>query len=151
MKAFPHIALLMCCSIGLLLSGCSDNTITPAMSFAYDDFGPEPLASRLLGPKGKDTLVVARFGSTRTTPAPGNPDVRYVNIEQTMTFLRFHVRKLARTPENAALHQRLSTTYDRLFPVYSTKRNAFLSSPSASYGRGGMNRALMMPPMPPSI
>lgn len=152
MKKLSALALFLGCSLCLLLlSSCSDDTITPAMSFAYDDFGPEPIASRLLGPKGRDTIVVARFGSTRITPKPGGPDVRYINVEQTMYFLRHNVRKLPRTPESDALHQRLAATYSRLYNKYSTKRGAFLSSPSSSYGRGGMNKALMMPPMPPSI
>ncbi|WP_395744336.1 hypothetical protein [Prosthecobacter sp.] len=153
MKKLPAFALLLGCSVCLLLlCGCSDASyITPAMTFAYEDFGPEPMASRLVGPKGKDTQVVARFASTRKTPPAEGPDVRFVNVEQAMYFLRHQAKQLPKTPENAALRQRLSTTYGRLYNQYSTKRSAFLSAPSASYGRGGMNRALMMPPMPPTI
>lgn len=152
MKKLPFLSLILGCSLCLLLfSSCNDTTINPALSFAYDDFGTEPAASRLLGPKGKDTLVVARFGSTSLTPPPGERDVRFVNMEQSMYFLRQSVRNLPKTPENGALHQRLSATYGRLYNAYSTKRSAFLSAPSSSYGRGGMNKAFMMPPMPPSI
>lgn len=153
MKKLPVLALILGCGLCLLfLSGCNDaSDITPAMTFVYDDFGTEDIASRLLGPKGKDTQVVVRFGSTRTTPKPGGPDLRFVNTEQAMNFLRIHARKLAKIPENEELHQRLAATYRRLYYPYSVKRNAFLSSPSASYGRGGMNRAQMMPPMPPTI
>lgn len=151
MKAFPHLALLTCCSL-LFLIGCSDTiNAIPGPPFAYDDFGPEPAATRLLGPKGRDTQVIARFGSTRTTPPATGPDVRYVNVEQAMLFLRRSSRNLPKTAENGPLHQRLSTTYNRLYHQYTTRRSAFLSVPSSSYGRGGMNRALMMPPMPPSI
>lgn len=151
MKALPHIALLACCSL-LFLVGCGGNlNAIPGPPFVYEDFGTESMASHLLGPKGKDTQVIARFGSTDPTPPPEGPDVRYVSVSQAMNYLRHSVRKLPRTPENAALHQRLSTTYSRLYRQYSTKRDSFMSVPSASYGRGGMNRALMMPPMPPSI
>ncbi len=151
MKALPHLALLTCFSL-LFLSSCSDtiNAIS-GPPFAYDDFGTEPIASRLIGPKGKDTHVIARFGTTRKTPPLEGPDVRYVNVEQSMFFLRRSARSLPKTAENEPLRQRLSTTYNRLYQQYSTKRNAFLSAPSSSYGRGAMNRALMMPPMPPSI
>ncbi len=151
MKALSHIALLACCSL-LFLAGCdaSLNAI-PGPPFVYDDFGTESMANDLLGPKGKDTHVIARFGSTNTNPPPQGPDVRYVGVSQAMNHLRHSVRKLAGTPENTALHQRLSATYSRLYRQYSSKRDAFMSVPSASYGRGGMNRALMMPPMPPSI
>ncbi|MDB6003516.1 MAG: hypothetical protein JWR15_503 [Prosthecobacter sp.] len=151
MKAISCLALLTCCSL-LFLSSCSDtiNAIS-GPPFAYDDFGPEPVAARLLGPKGKDTHVIARFGTTRKTPPLEGPDVRYVNVEQSMFFLRSAARNLPKTAENAAVRQRLSTTYNRLYNQYSTKRNAFLSAPSSSYGRGGMNRVFMMPPMPPAI
>lgn len=151
MRAFLHLALLVCCSL-LFLAGCdaSLNAI-PGPAFVYDDFGTEAMASDLLGPKGKDTQVVARFGSTNSTPPPGGPDVRYVGVGQAMNHLRRSVRKLSRTPENEALNQRLAATYSRLYREYSSRRDAFMAVPSASYGRGGMNRALMMPPMPPSI
>ena len=151
MKALSHLALLVCCSI-LFLVGCdaSSNAI-PGPPFVYDDFGTEEMASHMIGPKGKDTQVIARFGSTNSNPPPEGPDVRYVSVGQAMNYLRHSVRKLPKTPENAALRQRLSVTYSRMYRQYSTKRDAFLSAPSASYGRGGMNRALMMPPMPPSI
>ncbi len=153
MKKLSVFALILGCSLALLsLSGCSDASyITPEMTFAYEDFGTDPIASRLLGPRGKDMQIVVRFGSTRTTPKPGGPDLRFVNTEQAMYFLRSHVRKLPKTPENAVLRQRLQATYSRLYYIYSAKRTSFLAGPSSSYGRGGMNRALMMPPMPPSI
>jgi hypothetical protein len=148
-----NTVLRICLGIGLLfLASCSDTfNAIPGPPFAYDDFGPESFSSRLIGQKGTDTQVIARFGSTHASPPATGPDVRYVNVEQAMNFLRFNVRKLPATAESEPLHQRLSATYSRLYQQYSTKRNSFLSSPSASYGRGGMNRALMMPPMPPSI
>lgn len=151
MKVLPQIALLACCSI-LFLVGCGANTnAIPGPPFGYDDFGTEAMASHLIGPKGKNTQVIARFGTTNATPATDGPDVRYVSMGQAMNYLRLSVRKMARTPENAALRQRLSATYSRLFIQYDKKRSALMSAPSASYGRGGMNRAFMMPPMPPSI
>ncbi len=151
MKALPRIALLACFSI-LFLVGCDANTnAIPGPPFAYDDFGTELMASDLLGPKGTNTQVIARFGSTKSTPPPEGPDVRYVSVGQAMNHLRRSVRKMPRTPENEPLHKRLSATYSRLYYQYSSTRDSFLSAPSGSYGRGGMNRALMMPPMPPSI
>ena len=151
MKVHPNIALLTYFSI-LFLVGCSETlNAIPGLPFTYDDFGTEEIASRLLGPKGKDTQVIARFGSTRTTQTPGVADIRYVNVEQAMFFLRSAVRKLPKNLENLAVHNRLSATYSRLNHHYSTRRSALLSAPSSSYGRGGMNRAFLMPPMPPSI
>lgn len=151
MKAFLLPALLACCSL-FFLTGCdaTANAI-PGPPFVYDDFGTEPMASHLIGPKGKDTQVIARFGSTNATTPSEGPDVRYVSVSQAMLYLRHSVRKLPKTPENTALRQRLSATYARLYNHYSTKRSSFLATPSATYGRGGMNRALIMPPMPPSI
>ncbi|MBN8420689.1 MAG: hypothetical protein J0L73_17365 [Verrucomicrobia bacterium] len=151
MKALPLFALLVCGSV-LFLVGCSASlNAIPGPPFAYEDFGTEAMASHLIGPRGKDTQIIARFGSTNPTPPAKGPDVRYVGVAQAMNYLRHSVRKLPRTPENAAMIERLRATYSRLYRHYSTKRNAFMSVPSASYGRGGMNRALMMPPMPPSI
>lgn len=153
MKKLPALALILACGLSLLLlSSCSDAFyITPEMTFAYDDFGPEPMATSLLGPRGKDTQIVTRFASTRITPPVEGPDVRFVNMEQAMNYLRRSVRKLPKTGEGSEVRQRLSKTYARLYYIYSAKRNSFLSSPSSSYGRGGMNRAQMMPPMPPNI
>lgn len=149
MKMIP---LACCCLTMLFLVACNDTTnAIPGMPFAYNDFGPEQVAAPLLGPKGNGTQVIARFGSTHTTPPSSGPDVRYVNVEQAMNFLRRAARALPRTEENVPVHQRLSATYARMFQQYSTKRNSMVSAPSSSYGRGGMNRALMMPPMPPSI
>lgn len=153
MKKLPVLALIFGCSLSLLfLPSCSDAFyITPEMTFAYDDFGPEAMASSLLGPKGKDTQVVTRFSSTRTTPPAEGPDIRFVNMEQAMYYLRRNVRKLPKTGEGSDARQRLSRTYARLYYIYSAKRNSFLASPFSSYGRGGMNKAQLMPPMPPAI
>jgi len=153
MKKLPALALILACGLSLLLiSSCSDAFyITPEMTFAYDDFGPEPMASSLLGPKGKDTQVVTRFASTRTTPPAEGPDIRFVNLEQAMNYLRRCVRRLPKTGESSEVRQRLSRTYARLYYIYSAKRNSLMAAPSSSYGRGGMNRAQMMPPMPPNI
>ena len=152
MKKPLALALILGCSLSLmLLSSCSDATyITPAMTFAYDDFGSEPIASGLLGPKGKDTQVIVRFASTRITPPADGPDIRFVNTEKAMWFLRSQVRKMPKTEANAAERQRLQSTYSRLYEIYSTKRSSFLSSPGSTYGPG-VDKALMMPPMPPAI
>lgn len=153
MKKLPALALILACGLSLLLlSSCSDAFyITPEMTFAYDDFGPEPMATRLLGPRGKDTQVVTRFASTRITPPTEGPDIRFVNMEQAMYYLRRNVRKLPKTGEGSDLRQRLSRTYARLYYIYSAKRNSMLAAPFSSYGRGGINKAQLMPPMPPTI
>jgi len=149
----PHsVHLLLGCFGILLLAQCTEDTAPlPGLTFAYDGFGPEQLAAPLLGPKGQDTHVVARFGSTQSSAPATGPDVRYVNIEQTMNFLRRTVRGLPHTEDGAALHQRLAATYGRMCRQYCARRNSVTAAPSASYGRGGMNRAFIMPPMPPAI
>lgn len=153
MKKLPVLALLLGFSLSLLfLTSCSDAFyITPEMTFAYDDFGPESMSSGMLGPKGKDTKVVTRFASTRTTPPAEGPDIRFVNMEQAMYYLRRNVRKLPKTGEGSEVRQRLSKTYARLYYIYSSKRNSMLAAPFSSYGRGGINKAQLMPPMPPAI
>ena len=135
----------------MLLVSCGNASyINPTMTFVYDDFGSEATASSLLGPKGKDTQVIARFASTRITPPADGPDIRFVNTEKAMWFLRREVRKMPITEETAAERQRMQSTYSRLREIYSTKRNSFLSSPGSTYGPSG-DKALLMPPMPPRI
>ena len=68
-----------------------------------------------------------------------------------MNFLRRTVRGLPHTEEGTAIHQRLAATYSRMYRQYCARRNSVTAAPSASYGRGGMNRAFIMPPMPPAI
>lgn len=132
------------------LSSCKGPT-PPNLNFVYDDFGPPAIASELIGAKGSDTHVIARFGSTHSTPPASGPDVRYVSIEQAMNFLRRSVRALPQTDAGNAQHQRMSATYARLYRTYSSRRNTIMAAPFAGYGRGGINRAFILPPMAPSI
>jgi hypothetical protein len=142
---------LMSLAIALIsLSGCEGPT-APNLNFVYDDFGPPSVASELIGAKGNDTHVIARFGSTHSAPPASGPDVRYVSIEQAMNFLRRSVHRLPHTEEGNAQHQRMSATYARLYRAYSSRRNAVMGAPFGSYGRGGINRAFIYPPMAPSI
>ena len=152
MNASHSVRLLLGCLGVLLLAQCSEDSVPlPGLTFAYADFGPENIAAPLLGPKGSTTQVVARFGSTQAAPPSAGPDVLYVNVEQAMNFLRRTVRGLPHTAEGSVIHQRLAATYSRIYRQYSARRNSVTAAPSSSYGRGGMNRAFIMPPMPPAI
>lgn len=119
----------------------------PPLVLRYDDFGPEDIAAPLLGPRGiRDQPVTLHHG--RTSLVPGG---LRLNMLQAMQHLRFSVRRLPRTPEVEPLRQKLRATYDRIFPAYRTRRDAMMGAPYSNIGRGGMNRSLILPPMPPSI
>lgn len=119
----------------------------PPLVLHYDDFGPEASASRLLGPRGKvNQPATLHHGGTRLESG----HLR-VNIQQAMNHLIFAVRRLPHTSEAEPLREKLRSTYSRLYPYYRTRRDAMMSAPFSNTGRGGMNRSMMLPPMPLSI
>lgn len=134
---------LLCCT-----SESWQRSIHPTpLVLHYDDFGPEASASRLLGPRGKvNQPVTLHHGGTRL-----ESDHLRVNIQQAMNHLIFAVRRLPLTAEAQPLREKLRTTYSRLYPYYRTRRDAMMSAPFSNFGRGGMNRSMILPPMPPSI
>ncbi|WP_395737808.1 hypothetical protein [Prosthecobacter sp.] len=136
----------------LLLSGCAAGGLSRAfpgqsLTLSYDDFGPERSASRFLGPRGAHTFVIAHYGFSDITPS-GPEDVRYVNVLQSLNFLRAEVRALPPTAANEPLRQRLRATYARLYPLQLRRYNLALISASTQ-PFGGMNRRLMLPALPP--
>ncbi|WP_395752009.1 hypothetical protein [Prosthecobacter sp.] len=149
MISFPRLCLLLPL---LLLSGCSAGGLSRALpgqslTLSYDDFGPERGASRFLGPRGSHTVIVAHYGFNDITPS-GPEDVRYVNVLQSLNFLRAEVRALPRTAANEPLRQRLRATYARLYPMQLQRYNlAMISANNQPFG--GMNRRLMLPALPP--
>lgn len=126
---------------------------TPVLPMSYDDFGPESIARPLLGERGTNPQIVVHRGATKTVAATTGQDAatstRYLNMSQGMYFLRHQVRKLAQTPENAALRSRLKATYSRLYDYYRTRRDTVMSSPTV--GRGAAARNFIVPPMPPYL
>jgi hypothetical protein len=70
---------------------------------------------------------------------------------QAMNHLRSSVRRLPRTVEAEPLREKLRTTYSRIYPCYRSRRDAMMSAPFSTIGRGSINRAMILPPMPPSI
>lgn len=119
----------------------------PPLVLRYDDFGPEGIAAPLLGPRGfQDQPVTLHHGRTSLVPF-----ALRLNILQALQHLRFSVRRLPRTPEVEPLRQKLRATYDRIYPAYRTRRDAMMGAPYSNIGRGGMNRSLILPPLPPSI
>ena len=120
---------------------------SPPLVLSYDDFGPESSAVGLLGTRGPENQpVTVHQGGTRLTPG----DLR-VNMLQAMSHLRFAVRRLPRTAEAQPLREKLRATYSRIYPSYRTRRDAMMSAPFSTIGRGSINRAMILPPMPPSI
>lgn len=149
MKFTTAVLMLL---IPLLLPACSGAAwskafAAPSLTLKYDDFGPESAASKFLGPRGAHTVIVAHYGFNHITPSEPE-DVRYVNVLQSMNFLRAEVRHLPPTPANEPLRQRLRTTYARLYPLQLKRYNNALSS-SYTTPLVGMNRRLMLPALPP--
>ena len=146
MKAISMLLLL------LLLPSCTSGGLSRAfpgqsLKLNYDDFGPERTASQFLGPRGPHTVVITHYGFNHiTSSAP--EDVRYVNVLQSMNFLRDEVRSLPRTSANEPLRQRLRATYALLYPLQLKRYNSQLNS-SFAFPVYGMNRRLMLPALPP--
>jgi hypothetical protein len=136
----------------LLLPACNGSLGQPHLgphnlTLNYDDFGPEAMASKLLGPRNGHTTVIAHVGFKHLTPS-GPDGIRYVNVLQSMNFLRQQVQALPRTPANEGLRQRLRTTYARLYPLQRKNYDSMLGS-SFVVPQGGMDRRLMLPALPP--
>lgn len=150
----PH-RILIALLFAALLPSCATNTgrnpfAAPSITLSYDDFGPERIASQLLGPRGTHTIIIAHHGFNHLTPSSAN-DVRYINILQSMNFLTKQVRLLPPTPANEPLRQRLRTTYSWLYPLNRQRYDRMLGS-SFVIPAGGMSRRLMLPALlPPSI
>ncbi len=149
MKPSPILLLLM---FAILFPACSGEGwrkvfTSPTLTLNYDDFGPEHAASKFLGPRGAKTVIVAHYGFNHITPSAPE-DVRYVNVLQSMNFLRDEVRSLPPTAANEPLRQRLRTTYARLYPLQLQRYTSMLNS-SFAIPANGMNRRLMLPALPP--
>jgi hypothetical protein len=147
MKSLP---LILTCLLVSFLGGCTRESwqkafTTEVLQLSYDDFGTEAIVSPVLGPRGTDLRILINHGSTNSTASP-----RRLNTYQGLLMLRRNAHRLPRTPENEALRQRMSRTYNRLYHSYRTRREAMLASPP-SFGRGAMPRMQMMPPVPPML
>ena len=149
MKSSHALLLLL---FALLLPACTgqgwNKAFTgPTLTLNYDDFGPESAASKFLGLRGAHTVIIAHYGFNHTRPSAPE-DVRYVNVLQSMNFLRDEVRSLPRTSANEPLRQRLRATYARLYPLQLKRYNSQLNS-SFAFPVFGMDRRLMLPALPP--
>lgn len=149
-----NIRLVCLLLLSSLVASCSSEAWQRSFSrqqmrLAYDDFGPESICARLIGPRGDNTRIMVHHSSTRLTPE-GPEDVRYLNISQAMDFLRYEVKHLPRTPENEVVRQRLRTTYSPIYDLYRLRRDAIMSRPFP-HSRGSLNRAFILPPRPPRI
>lgn len=139
--------LLLLLLPALFMTGCTREAFLKAIAgpevvLSYDDFGPESMASELLGPRAGNTPVVVHHGSTRLTPGHA-----YVNTHLALNYLR----RQHRHTSDGLLRQKLARTYSRIYPLYRTRRDALVSGPGGSFGRMGMNRAFILPPMPTSL
>lgn len=143
-------SFLLACLLLALLSGCTRESWRKAFSaevlqLSYDDFGTEAMVSPVLGPRGTDLQVVINHGATNSASSP-----RRLNTYQGLLMLRRNAHRLARTPENEALRQRMTRTYSRLYHFYRTRREAMLAAPP-SVGRGALARMQIIPPVPPTL
>lgn len=145
-----RLLLLMLAS--LWISGCAAGGLSKAfpgqsLTLSYDDFGTEEMAAPFLGPRGAHTVIIAHYGFNNITPS-SSEDVRYVNVLQSLNYLRQQVRSLPATAANEPLRQRLRTTYARIYPLQLRRYNTALNG-SNLQPFGGMDRRLMLPALPP--
>ncbi|MFM7606479.1 MAG: hypothetical protein ACKO8Z_14955 [Prosthecobacter sp.] len=135
----------------VLMASCTRESalkalVGPQIFLCYDDFGPESMASHLLGPRTGNTSVTIHHGSTRCTLG-----YAHVNALQAMNYLRHQHRHLPRSEEFEPLRQTLASTYSRIYILYRHRRDAMMGGPGGTYGRMGINRTFILPPMPPSL
>lgn len=150
MKMKCLLPLLMLAA--LLLPGCSTGGLSRAfkgqsLTLNYDDFGTEKMAAPFLGPRGAQTVIVAHYGYSKLTPK-GPEDVRYVNVLQSLNYLRKQVHSLPATAANEPLRQRLRATYARLYPLQQQRYNTALIL-SYHAPMGGIDPRLNLPALPP--
>lgn len=151
MNSCRHLTALC---LAILLSSCGGVSWQKAFSahqltLSYDDFGPERIASALLGPRGGHTTVIAHHGVSFASRS--SHDLRYVDVQQAMIFLRHQVQSLPPTPANEPLRRRLRATYERLYVLHRRRYDTMLGN-SLVMNQGGMNRPLILPPLlPPTI
>ncbi|MDB6003740.1 MAG: hypothetical protein JWR15_727 [Prosthecobacter sp.] len=146
-------SLLLLLVAMLLLPACTGGAwqkafASPSVTVNYDDFGPERMASQFLGPRGQHTVIIAHYGTTRITPSAPE-GVRYVNVLQSLNFLRKEYRALPPTAANEPLRERLRATYARLYPLQRKRYTDTLNASMSSNTYGRMNRRLMLPALPP--
>jgi hypothetical protein len=144
--------LLLLAAVTRLIPACTPAQRQQAITgrtaqVSYDDLGPAGLVQPLIGPRGANPLIVITSGGSDFSSNP-----RRLNARQAITLLRSNARQLPPTPPNAALLQRMSRAYDRVFSLYNSRRAAVLSVPPF-YGRGStaQMRMMMVPPMPTSL
>lgn len=124
----------------LLLPGCERLFFSgPQLRFMEDDFGPPGITASWLGPR-TGGVVIVHHGPTHHFNG-----TRHLNITAAMHRLRASARHL---PPGDPARQRMSATYGRMYDFYRTRRDAVMATPYPAYGRGGLNRAAMMPLMP---
>ena len=125
----------------LLLASCSAAILKkPQLCFTYDDFGPEAVVASWLGPRDAVRPVIVYHGASYE-----REEAHYLNVGEAMRRMRASARRLSK---DDPARMRMSRTYSRLYDFYRTRRDALMAAPFASFARGGMNRAMMMPPMP---
>lgn len=135
----------------VFLASCTRESMLKALAgprvfLYYDDFGPESMASHLLGPRAGNTPITIYHGGTRRTPGH-----THVNALQAMNHLRHQHRHLPSIAENEPLRQKLANTYSLIYVLYRHRRDAMMGGPGGTYGRMGINRSFILPPMPPSL
>jgi hypothetical protein len=140
------LSTLALSSLCLLLTSCT----LPAPSgprLRAADFGTSPYAQQRLGIGMGEQAVIPWFGPTQSRQLADGSSARLVNIQDAMNTLRRTAHGLPRSSREREL---LRQTYDRLYFIYRTRRDTMMSQPFP-YGRGGMARMNILPPMPPEI
>jgi hypothetical protein len=143
-------SLLCLALLATMFSGCSQDAWKKAftarvLTVSYDDLGTEAMLKPTLGSRGTDPTILVHHGATDAQALP-----RRLGVHEGLLLLRKNARQLPRTPANSALRERMARTYSRMYQFYRTRRDAVMATPPF-YGRGALGRAMLMPPMPPTL
>ncbi|HYF34429.1 MAG TPA: hypothetical protein VD994_03990 [Prosthecobacter sp.] len=136
--AVALVALICGCQTKFAPKSLAQKTIT----FSYDDFGPESLASQWLGPRDPAARIVIHHGQTENTlrrrhPEPGN---RFITARRAL----YHTgRTLRQLPAGSAGRTRVRATFTAL-RAFDNDRRAAASAVPPFAGRGASRRMALI-------
>ena len=145
MIPFRRICLLL---LACFLAACSGFKPQPMLSkvltFSAADFGPESMASPLLGQGSAGKLVIIHHGLPARYLDQHYPDTVRASAAPAIRHLNRCVTDTPRDAAHAEQRSRLIRTRTLILDFYNQRRIAFNSVPPYT-GRGYMARQMMMP------
>jgi hypothetical protein len=146
MKATLYrLALLL---LPLAFASCSGLKFQPlyskVLTFSAADFGPEAMASPLLGPDSGGKQVIIHHSLPKRYLDQQYPGTARAYAAPAIKHLNRCVKEMPHDAAHAELRARLIRTRSIILDFYNQRRVAFTSVPPYN-GRGFMSRSALMP------